>query len=96
VQNLDKTKSNKKNSDKDLSLDPPKITGETLIADLVESYPLAVDFLVEEYGFYCFNCFLSAYEDLESGASVHGIKDEEFDELLENVNKLIVGELDYY
>jgi hybrid cluster-associated redox disulfide protein len=95
MQNSDNVKSNEE-IDNDNELDQPVITGETLIADLVESFPLVVDFLVEEYGFYCFNCFLSSYESLEEGAKVHGIEGDNFQELLENVNKLIRGELDLY
>lgn len=65
-----------------------------LIADLVEAYPQVVDYLMTEYGFHCVNCFISGFELLEDGARVHGIEGEEFEEMLDNINKLIRGELE--
>jgi hybrid cluster-associated redox disulfide protein len=72
---------------------PQVITGSILIADLVESYPEVVGYLVEEYGFHCVNCFISGFEVLEDGARVHGIEGDDFAEMLDNVNKLVAGEL---
>lgn len=73
----------------------PQITGEIMIADMVEYYPQVIEYLVNEYGFHCVSCFISSFECLEDGARVHGIEGEEFEEMLENVNALISGELDY-
>lgn len=72
-----------------------EITGETMISTLIEDYPQVVDFLVYEYGFFCVSCFLAGYEKFEEGAKVHGIEGENFEEMLENIDKLIRGELDY-
>jgi hybrid cluster-associated redox disulfide protein len=71
------------------------ITGEIMISDMVENYPQVVDFLVIEYGFHCVSCFVSSFECLEDGARVHGIVGEDFDELLENANKIARGEMTY-
>jgi len=65
------------------------------IAEMVEKYPMVIDFLVFEYGFHCVSCFVSSFEVLEDGARVHGIAGEEFEELLTQVNKLASGELVY-
>lgn len=73
----------------------PAITGDMLIEDIVENYPQVVDYLILEYGFHCVNCFVSSFECLEDGARVHGIVDEDFQEMLDNVNKLARGELAY-
>lgn len=70
------------------------IERDVLIADLVEAYPQVVDYLMAEYGFHCVNCFISGFELLEDGARVHGIEGEEFEEMLNNINKLIRGELE--
>jgi hybrid cluster-associated redox disulfide protein len=72
-----------------------KVTADMMIADLVENYPQAVDYLIVEYGFHCVSCFISSFETLEQGAKVHGIIDADFVEMLDNVNKLINGELNY-
>lgn len=71
------------------------IDGNTNIADLIENYPEVVDFLTQEYGFYCVTCLASGFENLEQGARSHGIVGEDFEEMIGNVNLLINGELDY-
>lgn len=74
--------------------DKPKITGEIMIADLVDNFPEVVDYLVTEYGFHCVSCFISSFECLEDGARVHGIEGDEFAEMLVNINRLISGDLE--
>lgn len=66
------------------------ITRNTFIADIVELYPLVVDFLVEEYNFFCLNCFMSEFETIEEGCRVHGIIDKDFEELLNESNKIAI------
>ncbi len=63
------------------------IDGTIPIAELVNLYPHIVDFLVEEYEFYCMNCFLSEFETLEQGAATHGIIGEDFEEMLKLINE---------
>jgi hybrid cluster-associated redox disulfide protein len=71
------------------------ITGEMMISDLVEKYPQVVDYLIIEYNFHCVSCFISSFETLGEGANVHGIKGADFEEMLDNVNKIASGELTY-
>ncbi len=63
-----------------------KVTGQTMIADIIEDHPLVVDYLIEEYGFFCFSCFLAGYETLAEGARVHGIEGEELEEMIADIN----------
>ena len=70
------------------------IKSNTLIEDIINLYPHVVDFLVEEYGFYCFQCFLSSYETLEEGAKAHGIKGGDFQEMLDNIQKFLDGDIE--
>lgn len=74
------------------------ITGDIMIEELITDYPQVIDFLIIEYGFHCVNCFVSGFEKLEEGAKVHGISGPHFEELLDNLNKLVNGELggDWY
>jgi hybrid cluster-associated redox disulfide protein len=65
------------------------ITGEITITELKQKYPELINFLVEEYGFYCFNCWLGQFETLEEGAAVHKIEGEDFIEMLVRLNQLI-------
>ncbi|MFQ5493642.1 MAG: DUF1858 domain-containing protein [Candidatus Dojkabacteria bacterium] len=64
------------------------IESDTLVAEIAELYPEAVNMLVYEYGFHCVGCFASQFETLEEGAGVHGIYGKDFEELLYKVNEL--------
>ena len=66
-----------------------KITGTTLISEIIENYPLAADYLIDEYEFYCFNCLMAGFETLEEGCLVHGIEGKDFSDLLKEINKLV-------
>lgn len=61
------------------------------IFELVELYPDIVEFLVDEYEFYCFNCVLAEYETLEEGATSHGIIGEDFAEMMMRINEFILS-----
>lgn len=65
------------------------ITKDILIADLANQYPDVVQMLITEYGFHCVGCIVSGFETLEQGAMVHGIIEDEFDEMLTDINKMI-------
>lgn len=67
-----------------ISLDP-----DITIQDLVAKHPQLVDVLIEEYGFHCVTCFLSEFETLREGAKVHGIEENDFDELMERLDSVI-------
>jgi hybrid cluster-associated redox disulfide protein len=72
---------------------PATITGDMLISDIVVNFPEVVDYLVNECGFHCVTCFISAFETFEEGARVHGIAGADFQDLLKNVNELINQEV---
>jgi len=65
------------------------INADMLIAEIVECYPVVVDYLINEYEFHCINCVLAGFETLEEGAQVHGITGSEFKKLLNKLNSLI-------
>jgi hybrid cluster-associated redox disulfide protein len=66
-----------------------KIKPNTPISEIIDNYPLAVDYLIDEYDFYCVNCIMSEFESLEEGCELHGIVDDDFIELLDAVNELV-------
>jgi len=66
-----------------------KIDPDILIAELAELYPEVINFLIYEYQFHCFGCFVSQFETLRQGASVHGIVGKYFEEMLAKVTELI-------
>jgi hydroxylamine reductase len=65
-----------------------KITPEMTIQEIVEKHPDLVQVLISEYGFHCVGCFASQFETLGDGAIVHGIVDEDFEEMLKYLNEL--------
>lgn len=64
------------------------ITKDMLIAQLAEEYPALVDVLIEDYGFHCIGCGMSAVESLEQGAMVHGMTNKDIKVMIENLNEL--------
>lgn len=65
------------------------VTPDILISDLAEKSPEAALFLATEYGFHCVNCFASQFDTLEGGARIHGIMDEDFEEMMRLVQEII-------
>ncbi len=61
------------------------ITRETKIEDVLRNFPKAIP-VFGQFGIDCAECQLSAYEDIEHGAKVHGIDLERF---LEALNRAI-------
>ncbi len=66
-----------------------KITGKTLIGEIVEKWPQAAEMLVEDYGFHCVGCWAAGSETLEQGAMVHGMGKKEIKEMVRVLNEAI-------
>lgn len=66
-----------------------KIDPDMLIIDLTERYPLAVDFLINEYEFHCVGCIMAGFETLRQGAEAHGIIEADFDEMIDRLEKYL-------
>ncbi len=64
------------------------VTRDTNLGELVKSYPQAAAILLE-YGLHCVGCFANTYDTVEMGARVHGMTDEEVDEMIGRVNDAI-------
>lgn len=47
------------------------------------------DRLMAEYGLHCFNCSANTLETLEEGCLGHGFEQDEIDELVDDINRLI-------
>lgn len=65
-----------------------KITKESNLAEIVYKYPQVAEVLMD-YGLHCVGCLASAYDTIEAGAKIHGLKDGEIDEMIERVNEVI-------
>lgn len=64
------------------------ITRETLIGDIVNNFPEAVEPLMDT-GVHCIGCHISPFENLEQGLRGHGMNDEQIEETLNKLNSAI-------
>ncbi|MBS3137625.1 iron-sulfur cluster assembly accessory protein [Candidatus Woesearchaeota archaeon] len=56
------------------------------IGEIVEKYPQCVQIMLD-YGLHCIGCHASAWETLEQGTIGHGMDDNRFKEMLQELNK---------
>jgi hybrid cluster-associated redox disulfide protein len=66
----------------------PKIRPESLLGDVIRRYPEAGR-IMREYGLHCAGCFFRAQETIEAGARVHGLGEDEIEEMVGRVNQII-------
>jgi len=64
-----------------------KIKKTTKLSDLAGDVN-AVEIL-SDFGLHCVSCFGSQFENLEQGCKGHGMSDEEINELIEKLNKVV-------
>lgn len=62
------------------------VNKDTSIYELVTIDPELNDVLYE-YGLYCGNCIAASWDTLEEGAKMHGLEDDEIEELIQELNK---------
>ena len=79
-----KNKLEQKTKRKDVQL----VTVRTNIAKLVYEYPEAAEVLMS-FGLHCIGCFASGFDTIKQGASIHGMSDEEINEMIDEINKVI-------
>jgi hybrid cluster-associated redox disulfide protein len=64
------------------------LTKGMLLAEVVEKSPAAAK-LLAEYGLSCTTCFANSFDTLQDGAIVHGMTDEEVDQMINEINEEI-------
>ena len=64
------------------------ITKDTTIGNIVDTYPEVVDTL-KNFGVHCVGCHVSPFESLEMGFKGHGMSDQEVNEAVKQLNKVI-------
>ena len=69
------------------------ITKDTNILELTTNYPDAAEVLTA-FGLHCVGCFASQFDTIGQGAEIHGMYDDEVDELIDEINKVVNGEVD--
>ncbi len=58
-----------------------------MIGELVQQYPQAAEIMLS-YGLHCIGCHVNPYESIEGGALGHGMSDEEFENLIGELNDM--------
>ena len=65
-----------------------KITKKMTITDVISNYPEAAD-IMRKYGLHCIGCMVASMEDIETGAKVHGLTDDQIKKMISEINKAI-------
>lgn len=68
-----------------------QIKRSSLISDISKKSPRAIE-LLTEYGLSCANCFLNQFDNIESGAKLHGMTDSEIDIMIKEINEVLKKE----
>ena len=58
------------------------------IAEVIQKYPESADVFLG-FGLHCVGCFASAFDTIKAGAQIHGLSDEEIEDMLKEVNLTI-------
>lgn len=61
------------------------ITKYDLLGMIMQECPRAAE-LLAEYGLHCISCSMSDFDTLETGAQIHGMSDEDMDEMIDEIN----------
>lgn len=69
-------------------LKPMVATKDTNLGDLAKTFPQAAQIMLE-YGLHCVGCFANQFDTIEMGAKIHGMTEDEVDEMVERINAAI-------
>ena len=64
------------------------ITKDMTISEVIEKYPSTIETLLMT-GVHCIGCHVSYFETLEQGMKGHGMADEEINEVIDEMNKVV-------
>jgi len=56
------------------------------IGDVISKYPKTAEVMMNA-GLHCVGCHVASWESIEQGAKAHGMKDEDVDKMVEEMNK---------
>lgn len=65
-----------------------KVTKDMLLADVIQLYPHSAEIMLE-YGLHCVGCFANQFDTVEQGALIHGIGEEDIEEMINRINDAI-------
>ena len=67
----------------------PQITKESNLGEVAWKYPEAAKIMME-YGLHCVGCFAADMDSVGDGAMIHGMSDEEMNEMLGRLNEAVI------
>ncbi len=67
------------------------ITKDMSISEVIEKYPSTIETLLTT-GVHCIGCHVSYFETLEQGMKGHGMTDDEIDQVVNEMNKVVEEE----
>lgn len=65
-----------------------KIQRDQNLGEIAAKHPAAAKVMLE-YGLHCVGCFANRFDSVEVGAKLHGMSDQEVDEMLEEINQAV-------
>ena len=66
----------------------PTVTKDMILAEVVAKWPEAAQVMLD-YGLHCVGCGISEVDSIEAGCLVHGMEEEEMDQLLRDINNVV-------
>lgn len=63
-------------------------TKESNLGLLVTRYPEVADIMLE-WGLHCVGCFANSFDTIEAGAQIHGLDEDDIQEMLSEINTCI-------
>lgn len=78
----------KQTDNKDSNTSTYVVTRETNIAELIGKFPEAAEIFLD-FGLHCVGCFASSFDNIGQGSKVHGMSDEDIDEMIERLNEVV-------
>jgi len=65
-----------------------KITKDMNLGEVVIAHPILAEVLLD-YGLHCVGCFANSFDTIEMGSKVHGMTDQEIDEMVVRLNEVL-------
>lgn len=66
-----------------------KIRKDMIIEEIVTRFPYLAEYIMD-YGVHCIGCGVASFETLEDGFMAHGMSEEEIDQIIIELNKIII------
>jgi len=68
----------------------PVVDRDTNIAEIVFDYPKVAEVMLA-YGLHCVGCFASHFDNIGQGSMIHGMANDEVDEMINEINLVLQG-----